>query len=126
MNELTNDESLASAGLEESIVPIGCIACLVQLFPIGSETRHVRLTGPMTFGRHSRCEIRIDDPSVSRQHAEIRPRHDHQTYLSDLGSRNGTFVNGHRISTRKLVGGDLIRIGNSIFRYLDSERKALS
>jgi pSer/pThr/pTyr-binding forkhead associated (FHA) protein len=70
-------------------------------------------------GRGERCEVRVQDESVSRAHAEILVGGMDGNLLVDLGSLNGTFVNGVRVSTRTLAHGDLLRVGKSIFRYLD-------
>ena len=64
-------------------------------------------------GRDRGAEIRIDDVSVSRRHAEIvlGPRF---VLLRDLSSRNGVFVNGGRVSRKPLRSGDTIRIGKCL------------
>src|SRR4051812_11385081 len=59
-------------------------------------------------GRNSFCEIVIPVQSISRQHARI-VREDDRYFLEDMGSLNGTFVNGHRISGRvELADNDRI------------------
>lgn len=54
---------------------------------------------PFTIGREPDCEIRIDDPLVSRRHAEVGLT-DGRWYVQDCGSRNGTFLDGLKITTR--------------------------
>lgn len=69
-------------------------------------------------GRAPGVDIRIDDPRVSRLHARIEMRDD-GVYVEDLGSRNGTTVDGGAVSgSRRLNGGDEIGIGAAsiIFR----------
>ena len=51
---------------------------------------------------------------MSQKHAEVRPK-DGGYVLKDLGSTNGTFVNGRRVTACELQDGDEIRTGNSIF-----------
>jgi pSer/pThr/pTyr-binding forkhead associated (FHA) protein len=64
-----------------------------------------------TIGRDASCGITLEsDKLVSRSHAEIAPSEGQWT-LSDLGSRNGTFVNGRRIRFHPLRDGDVIAIG---------------
>jgi hypothetical protein len=64
----------------------------------------------VTIGRGRDCDIRLDDPNASRQHAELRQ--DGATYwLVDLGSTNGLEVNGTRTKRAKLEPGDTITIG---------------
>jgi pSer/pThr/pTyr-binding forkhead associated (FHA) protein len=70
------------------------------------------ITEPMvTVGRHRSCDIQVNDPEVSRQHARITWSGTGYA-VEDLGSINGTFVNGERISApRALKNGDLLRLG---------------
>ena len=73
-------------------------------------------------GRAPSADIRIDEPQVSRLHARIEMRDD-GAYVEDLGSRNGTLVNGGIAGTgQKLEAGDEIGIGSAsiIFRGVGS------
>lgn len=66
-----------------------------------------------TVGRGEGVDISIDDPSVSRLHAELVRRGPY-VYLSDLGlSTNGTRVNGRPVGRRVLVDGDVISFGTA-------------
>ncbi len=67
----------------------------------------------LTIGRHPGCDIVLDHPIVSRQHARLVWSEQEKThYLEDLGSTNGTFVNNQSVSGRvKLNSGDIIRVG---------------
>ena len=76
-------------------------------------------TSPLVLGRGNDCDIRINDNSVSRRHARIQPGADGY-YAIDLQSTNGTFVNNTPASMYKLRDGDYLRIGNCIYRFLDS------
>ncbi len=70
----------------------------------------------VTLGRLADCTIAFDDPNVSRRHAEIRP--DGTGYvLVDLGSTNGTLVNGVRVGQHRLVDGDRITIGATVVDF---------
>jgi DNA-binding NtrC family response regulator len=61
--------------------------------------------------------LRLDDPRASRQHAELRWSDIHCAYfVHDLNSRNGVHVNGARISRERLRPGDVLRIGETVFR----------
>lgn len=67
----------------------------------------------LTIGRSSSCDLVLPDSSVSRHHAEIRLRAEGGV-LSDLGSRNGTYINGQRVvGSCAIQPGDVIRIGNT-------------
>jgi hypothetical protein len=66
-----------------------------------------------TIGRGLQVDVRLDDPSVSRLHAEIQRRGPY-FYLSDLGlSWNGTRVNGRPIARRVLEDGDVLTFGSA-------------
>ena len=70
-------------------------------------TRHV-LAGEMRIGRSSDCEITIEDAKVSRKHAVFRVEGEAVT-VEDLGSANGTLVNGQRIAgATTLAHGDTL------------------
>ncbi len=66
----------------------------------------------VSLGRLPECDITITDSNVSRRHAEIRPRGD-GFVLIDLGSTNGSRVNGVRVAERELVDGDELTFGNT-------------
>jgi len=70
-----------------------------------------------TLGRSRDCDIVVDDANVSRQHAELRPRGGGWV-LSDLGSTNGTRLNGRSIQTPEVVRpGDEIELGASLITF---------
>jgi hypothetical protein len=68
-------------------------------------------------GRSREADLRLDDTAVSRQHAEIRRDGDGRHVLVDLGSTNGTLLNGSRVSTSKLRDGDVVTIGAAVLTY---------
>ena len=71
------------------------------------------LTGPVTvIGRGSEADIIVDDPGISRRHLEIRVTPD-GVVASDLGSTNGTYVEGHAVPAATLVDGNTITIGRT-------------
>jgi hypothetical protein len=70
----------------------------------------------ITLGRLPTCSVPLADPKSSREHAAIRPAPDGFT-LADLGSTNGTLVNGVRVAERDLADGDVITIGNTVIRF---------
>ncbi len=68
----------------------------------------------IVIGRDPGVDILVESPGVSRRHAQITLQGD-QCILEDLGSSNGTFLNGERISQpRRLRNGDVIRLGQSV------------
>jgi S1-C subfamily serine protease len=71
-------------------------------------------------GRGSDCELTLADGEASRRHALLRPQADGSVVLEDLGSTNGTFVNGRRINGPvTLRGGERVRIGDTELNFLD-------
>ncbi|MFV0426159.1 MAG: FhaA domain-containing protein [Beutenbergiaceae bacterium] len=71
------------------------------------------LTGQVTvIGRGSDADIVVDDSGISRRHLEIRVTPD-GVVASDLGSTNGTFVEGHRVPAATLVDGNTLTIGRT-------------
>jgi hypothetical protein len=68
-------------------------------------------------GRSDGATIRVDDPFASSAHARIFPRGEYM-YLEDMGSTNGTYLNGRQVKTaERLKMADVIRIGDSEYRY---------
>lgn len=67
-------------------------------------------------GRESHCDIHLEDSEASRTHAEI-DFVDGDYVLRDLGSSNGTFVNGNRITEHKLSVGDRVQIGKRLMLF---------
>lgn len=71
-----------------------------------------------TVGRRPDCEIVIDEPSVSALHARFESRN-HAWYLTDLGSTNGTFVNGHPVAGSVYVEtDDVVQFGRMTFQFV--------
>lgn len=71
---------------------------------------------PSVIGRLPGCAVTLGDPNVSRHHAELRWEGG-GVVLSDLGSTNGTRVNGAAITRRHLVDGDEVSVGSSVLRF---------
>ena len=73
---------------------------------------------PLTVGRGAQNDVSIDgDEFASARHVRIEPRRD-GVWVSDVGSTNGTYVNGVRIDRpRKLVRDDVVRVGETELRF---------
>ena len=87
---------------------IGGVGAGSLLLPNGD--RYMLGADPVVFGRMPECDITLNDSNVSRRHAEIRATGDTFT-LVDLGSTNGTKVNGVRVAERELLDGDELAFG---------------
>ena len=79
-------------------------------------TRHELGKREMTLGRSRECDIRIDDPNVSRRHAEIR-QEGGEYWIVDLGSTNGIEVNGKRVDRARLSDADRIVVGRTDLKF---------
>src|SRR5262249_23640713 len=66
-------------------------------------------------GKSPACALRLTDPHVSRRHLALDPTHQ-GLHVTDLGSTNGTYVNGLRVVEAFLVGGEALRIGETTLR----------
>ncbi|HEV3165752.1 MAG TPA: ATP-binding protein [Isosphaeraceae bacterium] len=73
-------------------------------------------TKPMALGRDASNPIRLHDNEVSRRHAEVRPVDDAYRVV-DLGSANGTYLNGQAIDQAPLKSGDQLRIGQTVMLF---------
>lgn len=79
--------------------------------------RRVGITDDIvTIGRLPECAISLDDPNVSRRHAQIR-REGLDVVIVDLGSTNGTKVNGVPVHQQRLLPGDTITIGTTTLKF---------
>lgn len=88
---------------------------------VGESGRHALDKPAVAMGRAKDCDIVVADLNVSRRHAEVRLE-DGEHWLVDLGSTNGTSVNGTRVSRAKLENGDRIELGSTVLVFERSER----
>ncbi|MFK8113837.1 MAG: ATP-binding protein [Rubripirellula sp.] len=80
--------------------------------------KHFQLSEPVyRIGRESNSDIQLFDSEASRAHAELRLNEKGGCDLVDLGSSNGTLINGQRISRETLASGDRIEIGATLMIY---------
>jgi pSer/pThr/pTyr-binding forkhead associated (FHA) protein len=71
----------------------------------------------ITLGRAPTADLQVDDPFASSVHARIFPRGEFM-YIEDMGSTNGTFLNGRQLrKPEQLRGADSVRIGDTEYRY---------
>ena len=82
-----------------------------------ADPRTVRLSKEIvTIGRLPDCDVVLDDRGASRRHAQVRTK-DGVSTLTDLGSTNGTRLNGATVQSRALEDGDRITIGTTVIEY---------
>ena len=90
-----------------------------------SGEREVKITGSrLTIGRLPENDIVLIDETISRHHAELILKHG-DYILKDLGTRNGTWVNGERIKEIKLKDGDELKIGTITLSFLSSAKPSV-
>ena len=96
-------QAAGGVGAGSLVLPSG------QRIPLGDR--------PVTVGRLAECTVPLNDQNVSRHHAEIRPGRGAYV-VADLGSTNGTMVNGTRIaSEQRLADGDILSFGSTYVRF---------
>jgi len=114
--QLVEDPALRRGDLDiEATIragPGGRVGTLVlpdgRRLPLGEE--------PILIGRLPTCDVPVEDPRASRRHAEIRPEPEGYAIV-DLGSLNGTTVNGVPVKEHLLADGDVIGIGTLVLRF---------
>jgi hypothetical protein len=102
-----------SATVRGAVAPATTVAASMRHPLVDIDGQRYLLTGPVTvIGRGSEADIIVDDPGISRKHLEIRVTPD-GVIATDLGSTNGTFVEGHQVPAATLVDGNTITIGRT-------------
>ncbi len=101
------------------------MAALLLLTGPQAGRRH-EVGGEVIIGRSPSCTISLEDAKVSRRHVRL-VLEDGQARVSDLGSRNGTVVNGEKIEAEMvLLPGDRLQVGDSTILFEPSARASLS
>ena len=90
-------------------------AKLIQLESTKSRKRILLKKFPVVVGRSDEADVCLGDDWVSRTHCEIDVVDDNLV-VRDLGSRNGTFINGSRIEVSPFLTGDELMVGRSMFQ----------
>ena len=97
-------------------------ACLIVLAGSNVGEMYRLETSDTVLGRGQHAAVKLIDDGVSRRHARIVQDARGDVLVEDLGSANGTFVNGERVERRSLKDGDKVRLGNTTvlkFTYHD-------
>jgi len=121
--EMTSRESVPAGAVDVSIVDEATVTIDGAVLRPPQRRFHLRMVrgvpaygvyyieGRARVGRSEESDVFLVDPSVSRTHAVVEP------VVRDLGSTNGTFVNGERIEARGLRDGDELMFGNTRMRF---------
>ncbi len=96
---------------------MGCLAKLI--LTSGEHRQEFELAAINTIGRHPDNSIQILDRIISKEHAQILRGGDGTFLLRDLGSLNGTYVSGSRVSEHVLKHGDELVLGSTHLTYVD-------
>ena len=134
MNGCSNEtaDGLAAVVDPASIVSrLDCIASLVEgedddltaggrasvvIHEDGAERTVALASDTVTIGRLADCDVVLKDKGASRKHAQLKLR-DGAWTLTDLGSTNGTRLNGQTVQSRELNDGDKITIGTTVIEF---------
>lgn len=100
-------------------------ACLVVIYGTELGRRIALGTGAIECGRAIQTDIPLDDEAVSRRHARISWTGMNYV-VRDLGSTNGTYVNDVSVDERALKDGDQVKIGRTIFKFIQGGNVELS
>jgi hypothetical protein len=106
---LTPGMFLLSGAVQEGEGPVGSLV-------LADGNRIAVGEDPVTIGRLPECDVVLGDTKVSRRHAEVR-RDGADVMVVDLGSTNGTKVNGAGVRERRLTDGDEITVGTTTLRF---------
>jgi DNA-binding NtrC family response regulator len=107
------DTTSLQAALPVGTALAGALTCISL-----TDGRSLLLDRAIRIGRGDDCELVIDDAAASRAHVLIEPRDRGSFAIVDLGSRNGTFVDGARVARRELQTGAIVRVGDHVFRIV--------
>ncbi len=118
------DEDTTATNLAEMLPDVGSITprrdrpCLTVLTGACTGTIYKLAQGSHIIGRKENTELRITDDGISRSHAKVRCEGD-LVFVEDMGSRNGTYVNGRLINeATPLHDGDKLQVGRTtVIRY---------
>ena len=98
---------------------------MYKLVAVGGKIRGQEFTlqeGANIFGRGMECKFQVDLQGISKKHMEVSVR-DEYIEVQDLGSANGTFVNGSLVRKKVLNIGDQVAIPNAIFQVVYIKEK---
>ncbi|HEY0136777.1 MAG TPA: FHA domain-containing protein, partial [Nannocystis sp.] len=77
------------------------------------------IDGELVIGRADDASITVQDDRVSRHHTRLVVRGPESVHVEDLGSKNGTWINGRRVATAELQNGDTLQVGNeTVFHFV--------
>ena len=112
-----SDEKRKLPDLNPALADIFDKAYLIREQSLQGEASRIELSPGRTVGGREDADIVVDDSTVSSHHFGIDVGEDGTFSIEDLGSSNGTVVNGREVQTSKLISGDRIQAGKSGFVF---------
>jgi hypothetical protein len=113
----TSDTMVFKRAAGDAEAPDSARRAYLLVSTAGSAPVQFDLGGPLiSVGRASDNDVIVDDPLVSRHHCQLKLQHGAYSF-ADLGSRNGSAVNGQQVSEIALGPGDLIRVGDTELEF---------
>ena len=97
-------------------------ALLKPLVP-GSQISYPLTKEKLVCGRAADVDIQLNDEKASRYHANLLSVHNFY-YIQDMNSTNGTYLNGSQVTSMRLAHGDIIKLGDTEFRFVITEEEA--
>lgn len=112
-----SSDTMVFQAADEEASPASARRAYLLVSTAGQSTVQFDLGGPLiSIGRASDNDIVLDDPLVSRHHCQLKLQHGAYGF-ADLGSRNGSYVNGQPVSEIALGPGDVIQIGETTIEF---------
>jgi hypothetical protein len=108
---LPQDEAHTESHMVMAEPPDGEVPMLVVVRGANAGSRFALTDDVTTIGRHPDSDVFLDDVTVSRRHAEVHRTASAGLEVCDVGSLNGTYVNGDRIERIALAEGDQLQVG---------------
>ena len=98
---------------------------LVLYFPDGSQTSHLLTKERTLIGNDSRCEIMLNNPTISSIHACLILHPNERLEIIDLASKNGVFVNSQKVSQSSLFDGDILQLASISIHIQESYTQSI-
>ena len=118
--------TIARPRLDSSTLSVSAFELQVVEGPQGGQSFSIDANSPsrVMLGKSPICEMRLDDPAVSRRHASLEVI-GKKLRIRDQSSTNGTFVDGTEIAEAFLIGGETIRLGSSAIAVVRTQARAV-
>jgi pSer/pThr/pTyr-binding forkhead associated (FHA) protein len=117
MDNDNNEDTIQPVDTSPATDPRKLLPCLVVISGKTLGKKYLLDQSKIMVGRGETVQISLDEKTVSRNHAEFY-RKNNQTMVKDLHSKNGIYVNNIKVAGSALKDGDLIRVGDTVFKFV--------